>query len=232
MKKIIFLILLLPAIAFSQVKYEAQLAYFNIEIAPDVLLASMPYHESPQAEEIKKKYNRPELQKTFVEYNAFEAYVQEQYYEAIKEALKSRFGITISSMVNKRKATDSTAYGYPRVGNSDFKDNSGFYFVKLMVTVGTLEGGPDVPGQIQDKTTLSPTIQISLVLFDKNGKKIKKATSKYQSNHFVLGRTEDYILWDGKSRMRGFKADESVRYTFLSDLLKQGLGKLQESFYK
>ena len=97
----------------------------------------------------------------------------------IKEALKVRFGITLTSFVKKEKGTDSTAYGFPTVGSSNFKENSGFYFVKMIITVGTLEGGPDVAGQIQDKTTLSPTIQLSLVLYDKDGKKVKKAKAKY-----------------------------------------------------
>lgn len=232
MKKLIYLLFVVPFLAFSQVKYEAQLAYFNLDIAPDVILAAMPDINSEEAESILKAYDKPELRQTFVEYNAFEAYVYNQYYEEIKEALRARFGITLTSFVKKEKAIDSTAYGFPRVGPSDFEENTGFYFVKLMITVGTLEGGPDVPGQIQDKTTLSPTIQLSLVLYDRKGKKVKKAKAKYLSNHFVEGNIQDYILWDGKSRMRGFKAEERVRKTFLNDLLKQGLGKLQEDFYK
>ncbi len=232
MKKLILLFLTLPFLSFSQDKYDAQLSYFNLDIAPNVLLAAMPDLNTQEAESILKEYDRPELRQTFIEYNAFEAYIHHQFYEAIKEALRVRFGITITSFVKKEKATDSTAYGFPRVGSSDFKENSGFYFVKLMITVGTLEGGPDVPGQIQDKTTLSPTIQMSLVLYDRKGKKVKKAKAKYLSNHFVEGNLQDYMLWDGKSRMRGFKADERVRKTFLNDLLKQGLGKLQEDFYK
>ena len=232
MKKLILLLSSIPLFTFSQVKYDAQLAYFNLQIAPEVILAAMPDINSQETNDILKQYDRPELRQTFVEYNPYEAYVYDQYYEEIKEALRVRFGITITSFVKKEKASDSTAYGFPKVGTSNFEENIGFYFVKLNVTVGTLEGGPDVPGQVQDKTTLSPTIQLSLVLYNRKGKKIKKAKAKYLSNHFVEGSLEDYLLWDGKSRMRGFKADERVRKTFLSDLLKHGLGKLQEDFYK
>lgn len=232
MKKHLFLLFVFPFFAFSQVKYEAQLAYYNLQIAPEVLLAAMPDVNSQEAQLILKQYDRPDLRQTFVEYNAFEAYVHQQYYEEIKEALRTRFGITLTTFVNKEKATDSTAYGFPKVRPSRFEDNDGFYFVKLTATVGTLEGGPAVSGQIQDKTTLSPTIQLALVLYDKKGKKIKKANAKYLSNHFVEGSLQDYVLWDEKSRIRGFKADESVRQVFLSNLLKHGLGKLQEDFYK
>ena len=71
MKRLFFLLLTLPFYAFSQVKYDAQLAYFNLEIAPDVLLAAMPDINSQEAETILEEYDRPELRQTFVEYNPY-----------------------------------------------------------------------------------------------------------------------------------------------------------------
>ena len=216
----------------QQVRYEAQLSYCQIEISPEVVFAFMPDFETEKAKEIMKAYKRPEGLIAFAEYNDFEAFLHDKLYEEVNRAFKERFGLTINSKVKVDKSTDSTVYGFPLAGKSVFKKNDGFYFVKLQIKINSLENINMAEGQPADQSTVTPVIQMSMVLYNKEGKKVKKAVGKYQSPHFVEGQLEDFMLWDERSRLRGFRANESIRDTFLIDLLKRGLGKLQESYYK
>lgn len=216
----------------QQVRYEAQLANAQFEITPEILFAFMPSPESSEGKKIVSEYERPASLQAFERYNGYEAYVQYQVYNEVIRALKERFGITVSSMIEKTKGTDSTVYGFPIAGKSVFKANSGFYFLKLQVKITSLENVNMADGQPADQSTVTPIVQLSITLYDKKGKKVKKAVGKYQSPHFTEGQLEDFVLLDGQTRVRGFKAEESIRETYLLDLLKRGLGKLQENYYK
>lgn len=216
----------------QQVRYDAQLSYCQIEISPEIIFAFMPDNETEKAKQIKKDYERPSDLIAFAEYNEYEAYLHDVLYKEIVQALKERFGLTISSKVKVDKSTDSTVYGFPVANKSVFKKNDGFYFVKLQIKINSLENINMAEGQPADQSTVTPVIQMSLILYDKEGKKEKKAVGKYQSPHFVDGQLQDFMLWDERSRLRGFKANESIRDTYLSGLLKRGMGKLQESYYK
>ena len=229
-----FLLLLITFFsANAQVSYEADLAYYQMEIGPEIVFTFMPDFESDKAKEVLAKYDKPEAVTSFTAYNPFEAYLQDLFYEDIKQALSDRFGIKIRSKVSAAKKKDSTVYGYPILNAGKCSALSdAHYFVKINLKISSLESANLSDGQPADQSTLSPTMSIGLTLYDKEGKKVKKASGKIQTTHFVKGRVEDAILWDGKTRLRGFKADISIMETYLPQLLRRTLGKLQESFYK
>lgn len=228
-----FLLFLVNVFSFAQkTRYEAQLSFCQMEISPEVIFAFMPDFESSEAQEIIAKYDRPENLLAFENYNIYEAYLHNYIYTSVQQAFKERFGVTISSMVNKVNKTDSTVYGFPLMSKKSFKDNSGYYFVKLQVKVSSLENANMAAGQPADQSTMTPVIQMSMVLYDKEGKKVKKAAGKYQSLHFVEGTLQSFTLWDGRSRLSGFKVNDKIRESFLREFIQRGIGKLQESYYK
>lgn len=215
----------------QQARYEAQLSYCQIEISPEIIFAFMPDFETSEAQQIIAKYERPENLMAFENYNVYEAYLHNYIYTNVQQAFKERFGITISSMVNKVNKTDSSVYGFPLMGKKAFEDNSGFYFVKLQIKVSSLENANMAAGQPADQSTMTPVIQMSMVLYDKEGNKVKKAKGKFQSLHFVEGTLQSFTLWDGRSRLSGFKVNDRIRESFLREFLQRGIGKLQESYY-